>query len=164
MIGAGLSRAGFMPRSVGRSWVVKYRRVDRVAATPLLPFPSPHLAGSHLDQHRACWHTSLQGNAPSDTTGVMVSKSRTLLLPSALLLADFFLVPLLLTSLHKPTFEHLDGLSHGSSAERHHSESTGYEPAARKGVECRLGGSIIKNTFRKKGRMPARGQSSSFLD
>jgi hypothetical protein len=26
---------------------------------------------------------------------------------------------------------------------------TGYEPAARKGVECRLGGSIIKNTFRR---------------
>jgi hypothetical protein len=30
---------------------------------------------------------------------------------------------------------------------------TGYEPAARKGVECRLGGSIIKIAFRKKRRM-----------
>ena len=27
---------------------------------------------------------------------------------------------------------------------------TGYEPAARKGVECRLGGSIIKIAYQKK--------------
>ena len=31
-----------------------------------------------------------------------------------------------------------------------HGPAPGYEPAARKGVECRLGGSILKIAFQKK--------------
>jgi hypothetical protein len=36
---------------------------------------------------------------------------------------------------------------------------TGYEPAARKGDECCLGGSIIKIAFRKKGKGAQRAKS-----